>query len=367
MPFEQGKITFRICYLPEDLPEDALELFNNKAAGSLDAVSNEPRWGWVTGRHLLDTRIDEETAIVGGYLHLCLREAERKIPNSLLVAECKKMELLKQQEDKTDHISRKDRMNIKTQVMERMLPNMPVQISGTAFVIDPNEGLLYVAAASDKKLELFLGFFSQTVGFEPIPMIPWMVSLDLFKVDPAGIPSLKFTDKKIKLDNDSTLGQNFLTWLWFYQNECEGKLPESKLGRFSFILDGPLLFVAEGQGALETAIKKGLPTESAEAKAALKVGKKLKSAKLIMVRDGDGDEWSVTLDADSFVFRGLALPDGEAMERHAIFEERMNSLFVFQKIFFELFRLFINEFKDSKKVAKFEEKAQRWVLEKVEK
>ena len=72
MPFDRGSITFQACQLPRPLPDDALEGFAAKAAGSLDSVRDEAQLGWVSGRHLLERRIDQETAYLGGYLHLCL-------------------------------------------------------------------------------------------------------------------------------------------------------------------------------------------------------------------------------------------------------------------------------------------------------
>ena len=61
---------------------------------------------------------------------------------------------------------------------------------------------------------------------------------------------------------------------------------------------------------------------SAEAKAALAVGKKLRKAKILMAR-GDADKWSFTFDADTFTITGLTLPETEEMELNARFEERV--------------------------------------------
>ena len=87
MPFDQGTITFRICRLPQSMPEDAIEKFAALVAPPLEDIQDEPVWGWVSPRHLLDTRIDETTIKFAGHYHLCLRQAERKIPASLLTAE----------------------------------------------------------------------------------------------------------------------------------------------------------------------------------------------------------------------------------------------------------------------------------------
>ena len=44
MPFDQGTISFRICRLPESMPQDAVERFAQFAAQDLDQVLDEPMW-----------------------------------------------------------------------------------------------------------------------------------------------------------------------------------------------------------------------------------------------------------------------------------------------------------------------------------
>lgn len=92
MPFDRGSFTFAMFDIPAELPENLLDLFAAKKAGPLDAVTDEPQLGWVTGHHLLDTTINEESAQMGGSYYLTLRQAVRKMPASLLNAVCKREE-----------------------------------------------------------------------------------------------------------------------------------------------------------------------------------------------------------------------------------------------------------------------------------
>ena len=362
MPFDHGTMTFRICHLPQALPKDALERFAAAAAIPLEQVRDEPVWGWVSGRHLLERRIDQDTAMLGGYLHLCLRKAERRIPPALLRAECRLLELAQMAANKSDHIGRKDRKSIKEEVVQRLLPQMPPQLSGVNFAVDAADNVLYVAATSQSVLDMFLGLFCRAIGFEPIPLTPEVVAAQMLNISPESIPPLNFSPELPDSSASGTLGQNFLTWLWFFQEEHHGVLPQTKLGEFSLMLDGPLVFVAEGAGAYESTLRKGIPLISAEAKAALTVGKKLRRAKLVLAR-ARGEEWAVSVDADEFVFRGLKVPEGEAMDPGSVFEERMGNLYTFQKVFFALFQRFLQEFRELDKVHAFQEKAKRWVKE----
>ena len=360
MPFDRGSMTFQTCQLPRPMPEDALARFAAKAAGSLDAVRDEPQLGWVSGRHLLERRIDEETAYLGGYLHLCLRHAERKIPPALLRAECRMTELAAMAEKKTDRLLRKERRAIREEVTARLLPEMPPQLSGTPFVLDADAQRVFVGTASLKQLDVFLAFFQQSIGFEPVPLTPELIAEESFGVHPDAVPSLNFSPDLPDAAAAGTLGQNFLTWLWFFQEQRGGALPRTQLGEFGLRLDGPLFFVGEGGGGLEFSIRKGMPTISAEAKAALYVGKKLKQAKLVLVR-GRGEEWSGSLNADDFVVRGLRLPQGEAMDPGSVFEERMTNLYVFEKVFTALFERFLNEVSVPDKIRALQKEIKEWV------
>ena len=178
-------------------------------------------------------------------------------------------------------------------------------------------------------------------------------------MEPDRLPELNFSPDMPDANATGTLGRNFLTWLWWYQEENNGELPKSQLGEFGLLLDGPLVFMSDGAGALESSIRKGLPTRSAEAKAALTVGKKLKRATLQFTRAKES--WKCSVDADTFLFRGLSLPEGEAMEPHAVFEERMTCLHIFQQLFYALFQKFVNDFKSGKGLDAFEKKAKAWV------
>lgn len=362
MPFDQGTITFRICRLQEELPADSLERFKSLAAQSLEMVNDEPMWGWVSPRHLLDCNLTEDNIKTAGYYHLCLRQAERKIPASLLNAECRLAELTRMAETNATHLSKKERKAIKEEVREHLLPNMPPQLSGTYFTVDNAEKLLFTTAVSQHTLDIFMGMFNKTFGYEPMPLIPEAVAANIYGISPDDVPSVCIspTLKLPEGEVNGTLGENFLTWLWYFQEARGGVLPPSKLGEFALKIDGPLTFISpEGNGAFESVVRKGTPTISAEAKAALMVGKKLKSAKFILARDKQ--EWSCTLDANEFVFRGLKLPEGEAMEPDAIFEERMTNLFIFHSVFFGLFEKFLNEMTSPEKLKEYQTKAKEWI------
>ena len=359
MPFDSGTVSFRACFLDRELGEGALERFAAKAAPPLEHVKQEPQLGWVSGRHLLETRIDEQTSVSGGYPHLALRQAQRKVPTALLRAECRMAELAYQAEKGETTVPRKVRKQIKEEAMERLLPKMPPQISGINLAVDEPYKRLYVGATSDSQLDNFVSYFHQTHGFDPLAITPESYLVEQLDMDPSSLPCLNFSSVQSDDEAMGGVGQDFLTWLWFYLHERSGVLPKTQLGEFGMMLDGPLVLVGDGPGAQESSIRKGQPLASPEARAALLAGKKVKRVKMTLARGND--IWTTSVDGEKFVFRGMKLPDGEALDPDSVFEERMTNIYVFLTVFFELFKHYVREVSDSSRLAVLQKEIKDWV------
>ncbi len=360
MPFDRGTMSFCVCRLPQALPDDAIARFQSKAAGPLEYVKEEPSLGWVSGRHLLETDINDMTAYAGGFLHLCLRQAQRKVPGALLQAETRMRELQRLQENGGEFLSRKERKEIKEDVIDRLMPQMPPQLGATPFVVDPGAERLYLGATSEKQCDAFLAYFYETMGFEPQPMTPEFAAAQAYEDEIDMLPVLNFSPELPDSDAWGAVGENFLTWLWFFCEDRNGVLPKTQLGEFSCGFEGPLVFVSEGDGAQESALRRGAPTISAEAKAALSVGKKLRRAKINLALSKD-EIWSATIDAQYFTFRSLKVPEGEAMDPASVFEERMHFLHIFETAIYGLFKRFVADMSDENKFADTQERAKKWV------
>ena len=341
MPFENGSITCRAFQVPRTMPDNTVERFLALAAPPINSSTHTEIRGWVTGRHLLDRDINENTAYYGGFLRLTLLSAERKVPASLLRAECRMEELAHMAAYDTDFVSRKQRAEIKREVEERLLPNMPPQLKGIPFVYMENSGVLYANATSVKMLDMFTAFVNQTLGMHVLPCMPGLVAMERKSVDVEDWRPTSFSPELEDHFTASTAGREFLTWLWFVGEARGGLVRLGDLGDVGILVEGPLTFVLEGNGAHETVLRKGEPLVSPEAKTCLLAGKTLRSAKLTLTQ---GEEiYSVTIDADEFVFRGIKLPDIDALDAVSAFQERMFKLDTFREIFFQLFDRFVEE------------------------
>ncbi|MDR0932231.1 MAG: recombination-associated protein RdgC [Victivallales bacterium] len=358
MPFERGSVTFTMFELNGELPDDFLELFSAKKAGTLDSVDAELQFGWVTGHHLLDTTITEESTQLGGCYYLNLRQAVRKMPSSLLNAICKREEQAYMRANQLEYVSSKMRKQIREEAFEKHIKQMPPVLSGIPVVVDPNEKLLFVGASSRTQIELFIDHFFQTAKLEPLQLTPGLLLEKLFKVTSANFPVLNIAN--LPGDNsEPSIGRDFLMWLWFY-SETTGKLEHPQYGQFDILIEAPLTFADEGEakGAGEIALKKGdSPLRSAEAKAAIAVGKKLKKAKLSVTRDKQ--IWSGTFDADTFAFGSFKLPEGEELNADEVFAERVQNLIVFR----EAISLYFTKFAETvmgMEFPKFESEIREW-------
>ena len=362
MAFESGSLSFRSFVLPEEPPDNLIEKFARHAAPPLQfSMAENTLQGWVTGRHLLDRNITEDTAYLAGCLRLTLMKAERTIPPSLLRAECKMEELAEMQAKGVNYLRRNERSAIKKQVTERLLPQMPPVLTGIDWTARPQSRYLYATALTDKQLDAFCLHFRNTTGLHPEPLTPETLAAMLAGKDCRNLAPVSFSPEMDDSVAELHIGRDFLTWLWFFAEACGGEI-EVEEDRAAILVEGPLHFAFEGAGAHETVLKKGQPTISAEAKTALLAGKKLRSAKLTLSMHDQ--EWKLVLDADTFAHRSVVLPKGEEVigpeER---FLDRFHAIERLQAILTALYQRFLQERLDEKEWIAVRKTMHQWVAE----
>ena len=361
MPFDRGSVSFRMLELPRTFPEDWAERFAEEAAGSLDSVGTGQQRGWVTGRHLLDSKIDEDTGSYAGWVRLALRLAERKVPAALLQAECRMEELATMAAEGKTYLKAKQRSEIRQAAMERLLPGMPPQLKAIPFVYQPGAAHMYATALPVSQLDALNAALAGTLGFGGEPATPEVLGAKLRKVDLRDLHGTSFSPEMEEEAMEAAPGREFLTWLWFRADTQNGRVDLPGRRELGVLLEGPLTFTHEGKGAHAALLKKGEPVNSIEAKTCLLGGKKLKEAKITFALD-DENVWSFGLEADQFLIRGLKLPQGEgALDSFSRFQQRMVNLEQWREIFLELFGTFVDERADTKRWKKTVGEIREWV------
>lgn len=362
MGFESGSASFRVFYAPGGQPGDCLERFARCAAPPLDKLGSDPISGWVTGRHLLDRDIREETAIMAGFLRLTLMKAERKIPESLLRAECKMEEFAEMAAKGVATLDRGTRAEIKRSVTERLFPNMPPTLTGIPLVWKNDADQLYAGALSEKQNDALLIAFQQAVSQPLVPMTPAAAAMRRKQIDVRVLGPTSFSPEfEHELMGGETIGEDFLTWLWFFSEARGGIARIPDIGEFGVMLEGPLLFFRDGDGAHETQLRNGMPLVSSEAKTALLSGKKLRRAKLTLAL-GDAS-WTVSFDAREFIFRGLKPPKAQPMDAISRFEQRMFSIRTFTDALLGFYDRFLDERTDADAWSKTVAEIHKWVAD----
>lgn len=336
MGFEHGSVSFRCFQSPRPFPEDVIDLFAGEAAPGMTSAEAQFS-GWVSSRHLLDRHITEETVRCGSLLRLTLLQAERKIPSSLLKTECTIEELALKAAESLDYVNARRRREIKEQVTERLLPNMPLQLKGIDVVYNPASQMLYAEAMTVPQSDLLMARLLAVLDFHVYPCLPDMLFKDITGQDPAELPAVTFSPQLDLQESGALVGQEFLTWLMYRAEKKGGTVVSNKQGgTFHFMLEGPLTFTHEGSGAHTTVLKGGEPVGSAETKTCLMSGKLLKQAKIIL-QQGE-ERWSMTLNAQDLSFRSVKLPDTDKdFDPVSRFEQRIQLLETCEQVITELF------------------------------
>lgn len=104
------------------------------------------------------------------------------------------------------------------------------------------------------------------------------------------------------------LGPEFLTWLW-WRSEEEPRFTRPDGAEFFLHLDEHLEFRGERAASRRTTLRVGAPSASMEARAALRSGKLLVAARLLLARGEE--EVAFTLRAEDLEVSGLRLPKVE--------------------------------------------------------
>lgn len=360
MGFDSGSLSCRLFYVPRGLPGNVVERFADHAAPPLDTLGHGAIHGWVSSRHLLDRVITDDNAYVAGYLRLTLMKAERKVPAALLKAECRMEELALMQAEGLAFLKRDARGRIKKEVLERLLPKMPPTLTGIDIAYDSGNRLLYATSTSAAQVESLVAALQSTLGAAPVPVTAETAAVQRKRLAVRDLRPTSFTPELEDELAAASLGQDFLTWLWFYSERRGGTL-DLDAGSFAVMIEGPLLFVMEGQGAHEAVLRKGSPLQSTEAKTSLTSGKKLRQARLTLAR-GD-DQWTAGFDAETFALRGLKMPKGEQLDPISRFQERMILLDVFQQALLGYLDAFLDERADPARWRAVQKDIHRWVAD----
>lgn len=142
------------------------------------------------------------------------------------------------------------------------------------------------------------------------------------------------------MSDQTFLGEEFLTWLWFRRETGGG---EYKLGdRTVEVAIDDFLAFAPSANETEQTLRKGSPTRTAEARSALATGRCVRSAKLMVA--SDDQHWSLVLDGPTMQLRSVRQgneEDGETPRDRSV--ARMSGFIEVYEIICGVYEVFLRD------------------------
>lgn len=164
-----------------------------------------------------------------------------------------------------------------------------------------------------------------------------------------------------RINKTSYLGKEFLTWLWFRSERQEGLFRQVEgQEAFEIWFDDKLVLDAAVEKVKEVnSIRGESPTETAEAKAALRVGKKVADAKLRVIRDDR--EWVCAVKGEELALSGVKVPGVLSREEDEQVLERLHLIGELEGVLDSLYRDFLTTRTDDTAWAAELDRIRAWV------
>lgn len=162
-------------------------------------------------------------------------------------------------------------------------------------------------------------------------------------------------------DRYAFLGREFLTWLWFASETNNGVIDVPDLGPVRVEFGQRLTLESAGNVREGSTVSADAPSQTEEARTALRVGKKVARARLFL--DQGERHFEVGLDAETLTYAGVKLPALMAGDDAMKVEERLRLLDEVENIVDSLYVLFVNLRRDESLWAPVREALRTWVQE----
>lgn len=361
MPITSGRVSYCRFRVQGDAPsavdETLLDLlhehhFRETEIGAPDEVEA----GWVTAEHLMDTQFSYDKIAYGPFALFALRLDTHKVPGEVKQAYQKMNEQTAATDSPTGFASKAEKREAKElaarQVQEDLAAGRFRKSRSVQIAWDLANGLVFCANASGSVVEQLVRLFRKTFAVELTPMTGGTEagyflhaqgkSRDYEDLLPSALtkppvdrghhdsdeadtrerntPVCPWVTKSIDLKD--FVGNEWLTWLWWMQEEHEGVIETDKAGELFITITRQLDLDCAWEIGGKVAVRCDKPTSLAEADDALKTGKWPRKLGLIL---SDGEhQWDLTLGGDTLNVSAALLPEiTEAQTPREVIEQRL--------------------------------------------
>ncbi len=341
MGFLSGRVTYTRFRVSGDAPlpfdETILDQAERHAIGRHGAPDSPEgiSTGWAGGDHVLDVQFDLAKNVINDALHLAIRVDTDKIPGALLRAYTKIETDARAKTNPSGFPTKAQRaeakeaakMRAESEAVDgrfRRLAHYPVLWDGLS-------NTLYAGVTSESVLDRLKNLFRETFErtLEPITAGSLAQGDDPVEIagprgfvgEDAGYTSVAWSGDETRPDY---LGNEFFIWLWHTLQNDSDTLTLSDGSEAAVMVAKTLtLDCPRGETGRDCLTNDG-PTRLPEAIKALQAGKLPRKAGLIVVRHGQ--QYELTLQAESLAVSGANLPKIEGASGHDLHAARIDSL-----------------------------------------
>ena len=168
-------------------------------------------------------------------------------------------------------------------------------------------------------------------------------------------------------DRYGFLGREFLTWLWYATDANNGLIDVPDLGHVRVEFGQRLTLESVGNVREGSTVNADAPSQTEEARTALRVGKKVSRARLLIDVSGGAEgierHFEVALDAETLTFSGVKLPTLMATDEAMRLEERLRLMDELENLVDTLYTQFVSTRRDESAWGPVREAIRAWVQE----
>lgn len=334
MAISSSSATFTRFFVPDEIQEDFWSYVDEKLnEGSFKDPedSQELAQGFTSWEDFFESSFPYGSYHKGEYLAFNFRIDQRKVPPIVLKKYVREAVRKFRDENEGKWPARHEKIEIQDNVRNWLLSRALLQPAACEVVWNTAQKWLLVGTTSSKIMDVFLTHFEDFFRMYPVPLYHVHWALNLLPLDGRQkdhLGSLVTVQSPLAMEEGRFLGYEFLTWLWFFAEQHEGRIEiPDKVAELH--LGERLVLTKPGEGK-ERVVCTTRDNSLHEARTALRQGKLVHEIQLFLMIGEN--EYYFTLDSSLWAFKGLKTPkqmrdtddedqDGEFLEKMFFLEE----------------------------------------------
>ncbi|GLI32688.1 recombination-associated protein RdgC [Desulforhabdus amnigena] len=333
MGIQTASATFTRFFVPDPTTEDFWSFVEEKLeAGCFREPDDiqEQTVGFASWEDFFESSFPYGSYHKGEYVAFQFRCDQRKVP-AIIVKKYIRDAVQKFRKENNDKWpSRQERQEIQEEVQNWLLNRSLPQPSTCEVVWNPAGKWMFLGTTSTKMMDAFLEHFEKHFNIYPVPLyhVHWALNLiPLNERQKDILSALVPLQSPQAMEDGRFLGYEFLTWLWYFIENSEGRIRISSVSgekEAEIHLGERVVLTLPGEGK-EKVVCTTQANSLHEARTALRQGKLVQEIQIFMMIGED--EYLLTLDSALWAVKGLKTPkqlkDYDEEDQDSLFLEKM--------------------------------------------